>query len=345
MAQGLDSWIGRLDLEAKRLDRLHDLPGNAWSLGVGMQGGTLAIARSSCDDFANVWAGPAGGALQKLTDLNPALEKIEWGTQMPQIWHAPDGLAIDGLLILPPDANREDGPFPLMTLVHGGPYWRYADELQLSWGRWGQWLATAGYAVLLPNPRGGMGRGHDFADRVAGAVGMEDWADVEAGIDHLVAAGIADAERLGIGGWSQGGFMTAWAVGQTRRFKAGIMGAGVSDWGMMVATSDLPHFEAMLGGSTGWEGIGPHHHDALSPISFAATVTTPTLILHGALDERVPVSQARFFAQALRKHGVPGELVVYPREPHGIRERNHQLDLLRRVRAWVEQWLGPGWQG
>jgi dipeptidyl aminopeptidase/acylaminoacyl peptidase len=198
--------------------------------------------------------------------------------------------------------------------------------------------------VLLPNPRGGSGRGHDFADRVAGAVGMEDWGDIEAGIDHLVAEGIADPERLGIGGWSQGGFMTAWAVGQTRRFKLGIMGAGVSDWRMMVATSDLPHFEMMLGGSAGWEGVGPHRHDALSPISFAATVTTPVLILHGAEDAWVPVSQGRFFARALHEHGVPCELVVYPREPHGIRERNHQLDLLHRVRAWVERWLGPGWK-
>ena len=262
---------------------------------------------------------------------------------MPLAWQAADGLAIDGLLILPPGASEANGPFPLMTLMHGGPYGRFTDELQLGWAEWGQWLATAGYAVLLPNPRGGMGRGHDFADRVAGAVGIEDCADVEAGIDQLVAKGIADAERLGIGGWSQGGFMTAWAVGQTRRFKAGIMGAGVSDWGMMVATSDMPHFEAMLGGSTGWEGIGPHQHDALSPISFAAEATTPVLILHGAQDERVPVSQAHFFARALREYGVPCELVVYPREPHGIRERNHQLDLLRRVRAWVAQWLGPGW--
>jgi len=344
MAQGLDSWIGKLDPEAKRLDRLHDLAGNAWSLSVSANGEALAVGRSGRVDYASVWAGPAGDKLQKLTDLNPALEGVAWGQQTPLQWRAPDGLAIEGLLILPPGASREDGPFPLMTLAHGGPYGRFADELQTGWGQWGQWLATAGYAVLLPNPRGGMGRGHDFADRVAGAVGMEDWADVESGIDHLIAEGIADPRRLGIGGWSQGGFMTAWAVGQTRRFKAGIMGAGVSDWGMMVATSDLPHFEAMLGGSTGWEGTGPHRHDALSPISFAAEVTTPVLILHGAEDERVPASQARFFARALREHGVPCELVVYPREPHGIRERNHQLDLVRRVRAWVEQWLGPGWE-
>jgi dipeptidyl aminopeptidase/acylaminoacyl peptidase len=343
MADGLDSWIGRLDLESRDLARLTDLPGDAGSLSVSENGATIALVRSLRDDLSSVWSGPVEGSLHMLTDLNPTLETISWGAQKPVAWRAPDGLAIEGLLILPAGASRADGPFPLMTLVHGGPYGRYADDLQLSWARWAQWLATAGYAILLPNPRGGSGRGNDFADRVAGAVGQEDWHDVEAGIDHLIDSGIADPRRLGIGGWSQGGFMTAWAVGQTRRFKLGIMGAGVSDWGMMLATGDLPHFEMVLGGSTAWDGIGPHRHDALSPISFAGTVTTPVLILHGAEDARVPVSQGRFFGQALRAHNAPCELVVYPREPHGIRERNHQLDLLRRVREWTVRWLGPGW--
>src|SRR5207244_680053 len=96
----------------------------------------------------------------------------------------------------------------------------------------------------------------------------------------------------GIGGWSQGGFMTAWAVTQTNRFKTGVIGAGVSDWGLMVATSDLPDFEQALGGSAPRDGVGPHHHATLSPISFARSVTTPLLILHGQNDARVPLSQA-----------------------------------------------------
>jgi len=139
--------------------------------------------------------------------------------------------------------------------------------------------------------------------------------------------------------------MTAWAVGQTPRFKVGIIGAGVSDWGMMAATSDLPSFEAVLGGGSPWDGIGPHRADALSPISFARNVVTPLLILHGAEDARVPVSQGRLMAQALRATGTPYELVVYPREPHSIGERAHQLDMLRRVRAWVERWLDGGGEG
>jgi dipeptidyl aminopeptidase/acylaminoacyl peptidase len=341
-ADGLDSWIGRLDLVSGTVDHETALPGAAWSLSTSAGSATVAVARSLPADRGNVWAGRVGQTLRRLTDLNPQLSTVAWGPQERLSWNAPDGLEIDGLLILPVGAERGDGPFPLVTLVHGGPYRRYADALQLDWNQWGQWLAMAGYAVFLPNPRGGLGRGHDFADRVAGAVGIDDWADITSGIDRLLDEGVADAARLAIGGWSQGGFMTAWAVGQTNRFKAGIMGAGVSDWGMMVATSDLPHFEAMLGGSAGWEGPGPHRHDALSPISFSRNVTTPVLILHGVEDARVPVSQGRFFARARRQHRFPGDRVVYPREGHNIRERQHQLDLLHRVRDWIERWLGSG---
>ncbi len=133
--------------------------------------------------------------------------------------------------------------------------------------------------------------------------------------------------------------MAAWAVTQTERFKAGVMGAGVSDWGMMVATSDLPTFEAALGGARPWDGPGPHRSVQLSPISFARRVRTPLLILHGKQDERVPVSQATGFERALRETGTPVELVLYPREGHGIAERTHQRDILRRVLAWFDRWL------
>jgi dipeptidyl aminopeptidase/acylaminoacyl peptidase len=343
VAAGLDTAVVTVDPETMTLTRRRLLPGEANGLHGTPGGQTLTLCRSDATNPFDVWAIAGDASSIRVTRLRPELTPIAWGSQTRRQWTAPDGLAIDGLLILPPGAAHADGPFPLMTLVHGGPYHRYADRLRLGWHDWGQWLATAGYAVLLPNPRGGLGRGGAFADTVAGEVGKADWGDIVAGIDDLIAEGIADPDRLGIGGWSQGGFMTAWAVGQTDRFKVGIMGAGVSDWGMMVAESDLSHFEAMLGGSTGWEGPGPHRHDALSPISYVHRVRTPLLILHGANDERVPVSQGRFIARGLREYGIPFELVVYPREPHAIRERAHQIDLLRRLRAWTERWLGPGW--
>ncbi len=153
------------------------------------------------------------------------------------------------------------GPAALITWVHGGPYGRFDDSLMLHPHVPGQWLAAAGYAVFLPNPRGSQGHGHDFAAAVAGDIGGAEWSDITSGIDLLVAEGVADPGRLGIAGGSHGGFMAAWAIGQTDRFKAALMAAGICDWGMLVATGEAGTLEAALGGSCGWEGTGPHPHD------------------------------------------------------------------------------------
>jgi dipeptidyl aminopeptidase/acylaminoacyl peptidase len=303
----------------------------------------LAITQCSDHELWNVWAGCSESgieipALQRVSSHQERFAGLIFGDQEVFQWTAPDGLELDGILVRPPDASM-DQPLPTIVLVHGGPYGRWGRGCHLSWGDWSQWLALAGYAVLMPNPRGGLGHGEQFAAAARGDVGGADYGDVIAAVDAAVERGVADSDRLGIGGWSQGGFMTAWAVTQTDRFKAGIMGAGVSDWGMMVMTSDLPDFERELGGSAPWEGLGPHQHAKLSPISFAHQVKTPVLILHGENDARVPLSQAVGFHRALREHQVPTEFVIYPREPHSISERAHQIDLLRRVRSWYDRWL------
>jgi dipeptidyl aminopeptidase/acylaminoacyl peptidase len=341
VADGLDTAIHRLDPAGPALVEVSRIDGLATSLSTNRHGDTVAAVVSTSYEPGNVHAGPTGGPLTRLTDLGSEFRDIGWGVQERLSYQASDGLTLDGLLILPAGRTRDDGPFPMVTLIHGGPYDRYADSFMLGWYPSGQWLATAGYAVFLPNPRGGWGHGHEFAVRVAGAVGLDEWTDVCAGIDLLVADGVADPDRLGIGGWSHGGFMAAWAVGRTDRFRAAVMGAGISDWGMLAATGELGPFESALGGSSGWEGPGPHRHDRLSPISYASTVRTPVLILHGENDTNVPLSQAEFFHRALRRFGVEHEYVVYPRENHSIRERNHQLDVLRRTRAWFDRWLTP----
>jgi dipeptidyl aminopeptidase/acylaminoacyl peptidase len=305
----------------------------------------VAVVRSSSSQPPEIWAEvmepDSSTRAIRISNHQAALKDVLFAAQEPFLWQASDGLALDGILIHPPSKTlaSEDGRLPMITLVHGGPYGRSGQALHLGWGAWGQWLALAGYLVLLPNPRGGLGHGDQFASAARGDVGGVDYGDVMAAVDAAIARGLADPERLGIGGWSQGGFMTAWAVTQTNRFKAGVMGAGPSDWGMMAMTSDLPDFEAELGGSVPWDGIGPHRHAQLSPISFARNVRTPVLILHGKEDARVPVTQAIGYHRALREAGVVSEMVIYPREPHGIAERAHQLDLLRRVRAWYARWL------
>jgi dipeptidyl aminopeptidase/acylaminoacyl peptidase len=347
VAEGLETQLCWLDTTTGALELIFStaggqLPGDLGDLSVRQtdSGAAVAVAGSAGDQPWELWAGAGSHvALARITDHQAPLAGLRFGPQEPFNWTAPDGWELDGLLIRPPDAL--DAPLPTVVLVHGGPYGLWSAGMHLHWADWGQWLATAGYAVLMPNPRGGFGHGERFAAAARADVGGADYRDVIAAVDAAVARGIADPARLGVGGWSQGGFMSAWAVTQTRRFKAAIVGAGPTDWGMMAATSDLPGFESALGGSTPWDGAGPHHHARLSPLSFARNVTTPVLILHGQNDARVPLNQAVSFHRALREAGAPVELVVYPREPHGIAERAHQIDLLKRVRAWYDRWLRP----
>ncbi len=134
--------------------------------------------------------------------------------------------------------------------------------------------------------------------------------------------------------------MAAWAVTQTGRFRAAVMGAGVADWAMQVGVGEFGRTEAGLGGSFGWEGPGPHLHNQLSPISYAAKATAPVLILHGENHTNVPVGQAVYFHRALTQFDTGHELVIYPRENHSFTERAHQIDVLERTRTWFTRWLG-----
>lgn len=263
-----------------------------------------------------------GGLLGRVTGshLPPRygdLDGIPWGVQRRLRYRARDGLELDGLLVLPVGWTERDGPSRLVTLVHGGPYDRWTDDLQLHWVPSAQWFAHQGIATFLPNPRGGLGRGHEFAHAVSGRVGQEEWHDIEAGIDLLVAEGIADPGRLGIAGWSHGGFMAAWATTRTDRFRAALVGGGISDWPRLIATGEWGAFEAALGDSA--------EH---SPLTYADRITTPMLIVHGEDDTNVPVEQAELLHRAVEH----SELVVYPGEGHSLREREHRLDLLNRAR-------------
>lgn len=341
-ADGLDTTLSRLDPHEAAFRPVATRQGIAHALSADRTGRAIALLTGTPYEPKDVHTGPLGGPLTRVSDTRPTLRTVHWGSQERLSYQAADGLDLEGLLLLPPGRCRQDGPFPLLTLVHGGPYWRFSDSLQFHTEQpAAQWLAVAGYAVFLPNPRGSQGRGHAFAATVAGTVGGAEWTDITDGIDVLVADGVADPDRLGIGGWSHGGFMAAWAVGRTDRFKAAVMGAGISDWSLQTGFGDQGAArEAALSGSTGWESPGPHPHDRVSPLSHAARMRTPVLILHGQEDTNVPVGQAVQFQRALQHFGVPHELVIYPGEGHMIRAGTHRVDLLHRTRAWFDRWLG-----
>ncbi|WP_236652489.1 S9 family peptidase [Streptacidiphilus neutrinimicus] len=330
-AEGLDSALYRLDPASGRFERLTAFAGSADGLAVERSGDVVALRLSTSYAPYDVYACRLGEPPRRLSDTRPHYRAVAWGAQERLRWRAADGLDLDGLLVLPPGRTRADGPFPLHVMVHGGPYERYVDMLQFNFYLSPQWLAANGHAVLLPNPRGSQGHGHAFAARVAGAIGGAEFTDTMAAVDLLVAEGVADPEGLSVSGWSHGGFMAAWAVTRTDRFRAAIVGAGIADWGLQIAHGELGAQEAALCGSTGWEGPGPHPHDAVSPISYASRITTPVLIVHGEQDTNVPLSQARYLQRALSHHGVPHEVAVYPGGGHYIARRDHQLDILRRT--------------
>jgi dipeptidyl aminopeptidase/acylaminoacyl peptidase len=342
VAEGLDTRLERVDPFTGGRTVLETVPGevDGLSLRTTADGPVLAAVVHGTEVTARVLAGPPGGLRPVSSPGEPgdgAAEGVLLGGAEALTCTAADGTPLDAVVIRPPGGG--DGPWPTAVLLHGGPYGRAGLSSHAHPLDWGQLLATHGYAVVMPNYRGGYGHGNAFATAVRGDMGGAEWADVLTVVDAAVEAGIADPDRLGIGGWSQGGFLTAWAVTATDRFRAAVMGAGVSDWGMLAATSDLPAFEAVLGGGHRWDGPGPHAADAHSPISYAARRTTPLLILHGAEDARVPVTQATAFRRALAGQDAPLELVTYPREPHVIAERAHQVDLQRRVLEWFDRYL------
>ncbi len=332
---GVESEIHHIDPVTYERRVITHVGGNINGLTASDDGSTLGLLVSTPEHPDDIFVQESDRDLTRLSTLNDAIENISLGPQEVLTWERA-GVGLDGILIWPPGKSRTDGPLPCIVSIHGGPYGRWSNEFIT---RFGRWIAQHGYLVFLPNPRGGSGHGAAFAESVKDIVGNDDYLDIMSGVDLLVEQGLANPDKLGCGGWSQGGFMTAWIVGHTTRFKAGVMGAGVSDWGMMIATSDIPTYEQYMGGGDPYTGVGPHSFDAQSPASFVSNVETPVLIVHGENDERVPVSQGIHFFRGLRRHGVPTELVTYPREPHGIQERLHQIDLNRRIVDWFQRWI------
>jgi dipeptidyl aminopeptidase/acylaminoacyl peptidase len=276
------------------------------------------------------------GGWSRITGFNDELAE---GIVFPDIrrlaWTAPDGLEIHGLLMTPRDG---DGPLPMIVAVHGGPTWAWSYYFSDSEPN-AVLLADAGYAVLLPNPRGSAGRGHAFARAVIGNSGTADLDDIMAGVDLCVAEGIADPDRLGISGLSYGGYMAGWAITQTDRFGASVALSTIGDYVTFHLTSEVARYDEMILGGRWDDPAGPYIER--SPIFQMAGATTPTLVIQGQADRCTPVGQGEELYAALEAAGAEAELVIYPREGHVIVERAHAIDALRRTQAWFDRHLRP----
>ncbi|MFB3905188.1 MAG: prolyl oligopeptidase family serine peptidase [Acidobacteriota bacterium] len=246
-----------------------------------------------------------------------------------------DGLQIEAGLVKP--AGRS-APYPLVVLVHGGPSAHWADHLE----PWGQVLAARGFAVAYPNIRGSTGYSYDFMTKVRKDTGGADFKDVMALVDLLIHEGTADPDRLGIGGWSYGGYMSAWAVTQTDRFKAAVSGAPMTNLVTEFLTEEswVNYYDAWTLGTPyeNWDLLTER-----SPVArLSPAVKTPTLILCGEKDVIDPLGQCLQFHRGLKHYGVETELVIYPRVGHAARmpEEKLRVDVARRLVGWFEKHLG-----
>ncbi|GAB3600746.1 S9 family peptidase [Microbacterium tumbae] len=281
-------------------------------------------------------AGAAQGGWVALTRMNEELAGRSSAVESVLRWSAPDGLEIEGLLLLP--ADRPDGPLPLVVVPHGGPS-NVTTSVFASGAHSGDALlmTQAGCAVLMPNPRGSTGRGRAFTSANIGDLGGGDLRDIEAGVDALVASGLADPARVGIVGLSYGGFMSAWAAVKSDRFVASIPISGITDWLSFHNTSVLQLFGKMFLQGEPYDAAGPYLPH--SPVMFVEGCRTATLILHGDLDVGCPIGQALEFYQGLAGAGCETELAIYQGAGHGMTEAGQMVDVSRRIVDWFTRHL------
>jgi dipeptidyl aminopeptidase/acylaminoacyl peptidase len=275
---------------------------------------------------------------RQLSDVNPQIANLALGEQRVVHWKsAHDGEEIEGVLTLP--VGYQPGRrVPLLLIIHGGPSGVSLNSFNPG-GRYpSQVFSSLGYASLQPNYRGSTGYGERFRGLNRGHISGHDWIDVNSGVDHLIAEGIADADRLGIMGWSFGGHHTFWGITQTDRFKAASAGAGATDLISMYSQTDLPGFYHTYLGPRPWEDFDLY--EDRSAYRFVDRVMTPLLIQVGERDERVPAEQSIQFYEAMSAIGkAPVKLVIYPGEGHGLREITHIRDMMQRNVEWFSRWI------
>ncbi len=270
-----------------------------------------------------------------LTRLNPQIEGLTLGQVDTFNWISTDETEIEGILVYP--VGYQTGRrYPLVTYIHGGPESAYTKGFNATWSAFPQVYAGAGYLVFMPNFRGSSNYGAKFAQANAKLVGKIDYEDVMSGVDYLIKLGVADENRLAVAGWSYGGYLSAWIIGHTNRFKCAAYGAGLSNAVSYWGTADIVYQRERLHGGTPWESR--KMFDEQSPLNFLTNVKTPTLIFHGEKDERVPLGQSQETYRTLRRLSVKSQLVIYPDQGHGLAVPSYQLDKARREFAWIEKY-------
>src|SRR6202040_2272454 len=311
--------------------------GNFPNFAISNDGKYAAAARSSYNMPPEVWAG-AIGEWRQLTNNNSALSAT-WGKAESFEW-TNEGFNIQGWIV--PPAKVESGKkYPMIVLIHGGPSSATTSDWPAGFGMSRAIIAALsvrGYYVLLPNPRGSYGQGEDFTRANVKDFGHGDLRDNLAGVDAAIKKYPIDPNRLGVTGWSYGGFMTMWAVTQTNRFRAAVAGAGISNYLSYYGENKIDQWMIPYFGATVYDD--PVVYAKSSPINFIKRAKTPTLIVVGDRDGECPAPQSYEFWHALKTLGVPTEFVIYPNEGHLFANPEHSRDVIDRTVMWFGQYLG-----
>lgn len=297
--------------------------------------GTIACAGESPTHPREVFAGKLGKTLTRITVSNPSLLTRKLGEQSVIRWQAEDGLELEGVIIKPVD-YQQGTRYPLAVLPHGGPEGVSLDGWTTRATYPAQLFATRGYVVFMPNYRGSSGRGTAFACADHQDLGGKEFTDVLSGIDKLVADGLVDSARVGMGGWSYGGYFSGLAATTySDRFKAAMIAAAITNWVSFTGTTEIEHENSLVHWKL-WPWDDMPRTWERSPLAHVDNSKTAALIVHGQADTRVPPGQSQELYRALRHLGVPTQLVMYPREGHGIAENVHGLDFINRFLDWFD---------
>ena len=330
------SAISQLDPATGQVERLWQgdesiLPlSDDYGISLSADGKSSALVRQSWQMAPEVWSGRLGEWTQ-VTHENSARKPL-WGETKSLHWKS-DGFNVQGWLLYPSPFDPQK-KYPMVVSVHGGP----ASSLKPAWPRPGfnpALLSQQGYFVLYANPRGSYGQGEKFTAANVKDFGGGDLRDILAGVDEAIRTAPIDAQRVGLTGWSYGGFMTMFAVTQTNRFRAAVAGAGISNWQSYYGQNSIDTWMLPYFGSSVYDD--QQVYARASAINFIKNVKTPTLVVVGDRDGECPAPQSYEFYHALKTLGVKTELVVYENEGHRFHTPEHQKDVLLRMIAWFNE--------
>lgn len=313
------------------LERLQAGPGFTSAFSVGGDG-RIAVLTSTPDRPAEVFAIERGSGRRISHQNDSLLAQVRLASTEEIEFASADGTRIGGFVVKPP-AFRTGTRYPTVLWIHGGPVYQFSNEFDFTW----QALAAHGYVVVAANPRGSSGKGEKFQEAIHADWGNKDAQDVLSAVDHVVALGIADPDRLGVGGWSYGGMLTNYVIAQDTRFKAAVSGSSISNILAGYGTDQyVREYEIELGRP--WENLEGWLRVSF-PFLHADRIVTPTLFMCGDLDFNVPLLNSEQMYQALRSLGIETQLVIYPDQYHSITKPSYRMDRVERWVAWYDRFV------